>query len=132
METKGKISFSVVSDGISRIKDDVVIIKAEKLSDNCSLKDVYSEARKCALEKIDTKTAHLVAEKISAEDMEAMDLRWIIFMHDPVKSNGHMSECCLLEVVRGNNCCHLGLCSDIPVFSKYSSSYGFAFAVSNE
>jgi len=156
-----KITFSVVSDGTSNpgwnnrlkekvghsaskilksyglektsdIKTDIVIIKGEIFSNDYSLADVYAEAKKRSLREMEVETAYLTVEKITAEDMEAIGLRYIIVMHQPI-ANGNicMNEDCLFEIVRNHDCCRLELISDRPGFSKYTSSYGFAFAANS-
>jgi hypothetical protein len=155
-EKEKKIIFSVVSNGTSStdwnkrlknvghdtrkilefhsfretkgIKTDIVILKGENFPDNYSLEDVLIAAGKHSLKRTEAETACLTAEKITAEDMKAMGLQWIVFFHKPIMDNNAMLEYCLLEIV--NNChnCRLESLSDRPGFSKYNHSYGFAFA----
>lgn len=158
---KEKITFSVVSDGAScldwnnrlkenvsygarkiikshgfkktsDIKTDIVIIKGEIFPNNYSLVDVYVEAKKCSLREMEIETAYLTVEKITAEDMDNMGLQYIIVMHQPIP-NGNIfrNEDCLFEIIRNCECCRLELMSDRPEFSRYTRSYGFAFAANS-
>lgn len=131
-EEEKKITFSVSFKKTGGVKTDIVIIKGEIFSNDYSLRDVYTEAKKCSLGEMEAENACLIAEKITAEDMDTMGLRYIIVMHKPITSgNIFMDEDCLFEIIHSYECCRLELLNDRPMFSKYTSSYGFAFAINS-
>lgn len=107
----------------------IIIIKGEKFSDRYFLKDVYAEARKHLLKKMEVEDAFVIAEKLTACEMKKMGLSYIVIMHEPIDTEDiFFNESCFLTIEGNCMGCRLELTSDRPEFLAYTSAYGFAFA----
>ncbi|MDA3802906.1 MAG: hypothetical protein PF488_03355 [Patescibacteria group bacterium] len=80
----------------------MAVLKREIFSDNDKIiKNVRKEARSRKLSTPNIEVACLIREKFSDEDLKAMDLYWIIAMHEPIKNSSGDPE--LLSAGRGGN-----------------------------
>ena len=88
---------------------------------------VYAEADRRKLLKTNAELACLIREKFTDEEIEAMGLRNIVVMHEPIKGDNNQRR--LLEVSRYGFGNLVGACLCGP-FDRWGCQDGFAFAVS--
>jgi len=89
-------------------------------------KNIRAEAEKRQLEKPNTAVACLSREKFTDQDIEAMDLWWIVTMHEPIKDSDGGPD--LLRTRRGSVGPWLDA-ADVRHGDGWLRAYGFAFVV---
>lgn len=112
------------------ISTEVAVLKGRIFKDKHRItKKIRAEAEKRGFSKPNAELACLIREKFTDKEIAAMDLWWIVAMHEPVSvSDGNPG---LLGVGRSANC---------PSFTGYDGTsdcswfphIGFAFAVSQK
>lgn len=104
---------------------EIAVLKGLHFDDNSR---ITSSIRKKASEmKRTTPNAEascLIRENFTDKDLEAMDLKYIVVMHEPIKVSGGYPV--LLTVDRVNGGRWLSACQDIPGY-KWLREHGFAF-----
>lgn len=110
------------------VRYEVAVLKGILFSDEDRVtKKIRAEANRRNLTKAHPEIACLIQRTFTAEELEAMDLAWIIAMHDPIKdSDGDPS---LLKVDRVGGGCSLDASFDGPG-REWCRVFGFAFLVS--
>ena len=106
----------------------IAVLKGVLFSDNNRITNKIRKEAECRkLTKPNAEVACLVREMFSDKEIEAMDLTWIVVMHEPIKdSNGDPA---LLSALRLDGGSWLGTCCARPG-SRWSHGSGFAFVVS--
>lgn len=113
----------------SGVTTKIAILKGILFEDNDRItKKIRAEADKRKLITPNTEVACLIRENFSDEDIEAMDLIWIVTMHEPINDSG--GDLWLLSADRGGGGRWLGAYYDAPD-SRWDRGGGFAFAVSS-
>jgi len=112
----------------SGVTTGVAVLKGILFEDNDRItKKIRAEADKRKLSRPNAELACLIREKFTDEEIEAMGLRNIIVMHEPIKDDNNQRI--LLEVSRYGlgNSVGARLCGP---FDRWGCQDGFAFAVS--
>jgi hypothetical protein len=91
--------------------------------------NIRAEADKRKLEAPNAELACLVREKFTDKELEAMGLRWVIVMHEPIKDSDANPG--LLSMGRGDGDSWLITRYDEPG-RKWNRDDGFAFVVSQD
>jgi len=104
----------------------IAVLKGEMFADSDrTTKNIRAEADKRKLIKPNAEVACLIREKFADEEIKAMDLWWIVTMHEPIKdSDGDPS---LLSADRNVDGRWLSAGYDRPD-RRWNRSNGFAFA----
>lgn len=90
-------------------------------------KKIRTEAANRKLEAPNAEIACLIREQFTDEEIKAMDLTWIVAMHEPIKDSD--GDPYLLDADRDDDGRWLSTCYDGPG-SRWDRESGFAFAVS--
>ncbi len=110
------------------VTTEVAVLKGMLFEDNNRItKKIRAEAGKRKLQKPNAELACLIREKFTDKEIEAMDLIWIVAMHEPINDSG--GDLFLLDAGRGGDGRWLGACYGRPD-NEWRRDYGFAFAVS--
>ena len=110
------------------VTTEVAVLKGMLFEDNNRItKEIRAEADKRKLSKPNAEVACLIRENFSDEDIKAMDLIWIVAMHEPIKDSGGNPS--LLNANRCGVGRWLDAYYDGPD-NRWDRAYGFAFAVS--
>jgi hypothetical protein len=106
---------------------EIAILKGILFEENDrTTKNIRAEADKRKLEKPNAEVACLIRENFSDKEIEAMGLKWVITMHEPIKdSDGNPN---LLNTHRYVDGLWLNAYYDSPS-SRWDRDSGFAFAV---
>jgi len=106
----------------------VAVLKGEIFSDNKRItKNIRKEAKKRSLSTPNTEIACLIREKFSDKELEAMDLYWIVTMHEAIKDSD--GDPILLSASRLGGGSWLDAFYGSPGF-RWGRDSGFAFVVS--
>jgi len=106
----------------------VAVLKGEIFSDNKRItKNIRKEAKKRSLSTPNTEIACLIREKFSDKELEAMDLYWIVTMHEAIKDSDR--DPALLSASRYGDGSWLDSYYDFPG-REWDRDSGFAFVVS--
>ena len=106
----------------------VAVLKGEIFSDNKRItKNIRKEAKKRSLSTPNTEIACLIREKFSDKELEAMDLYWIVTMHEAIKDSDGDPR--LLFANRFYDGSWLSTRCGVPDY-KWLRAGGFAFVVS--
>ena len=107
---------------------EIAVLKGTLFSDdNRTTGKIHAEADRRNLKKPNAEVACLILDAFTKEEMKAMDLWWIVVMHEPIK--GSDGDPCLLYVRRDGDSCSLFTFYGTPDFSWFRDD-GFAFVVS--
>ena len=72
----------------SGVTTEIAVLKGKLFEDNDRItKKIRAEADKRKLEKPNAEVACLIRENFSDKEIEAMDLWWIVAMHEPIKDS---------------------------------------------
>ncbi len=113
----------------SGVTTEIAVLKGILFEDkNRITKLIRSEAERRNLTKPNAEVACLIREKFSDKEIEAMDLSWIVAMHEPIKDSG--GDPCLLDADRDASGSWLHANLDEPG-DKWRRGGGFAFVVSH-
>lgn len=109
------------------VTTEIAVLKGMLFADNERItRNIRAEADKRKLEKPNAEVACLIRENFSDEEIEAVDLWWIVVMHEPIKdSDGGPG---LLDAFRDDDGRWLNACYDRPG-RRWFRNFGFAFAV---
>ncbi len=112
----------------SGVTTEIAVLKGMLFEDsNRIIKNIRAEAEHRNLEKPNAEVACLIREMFTDEELKAMDLYWIVAMHEPIKdSDGDPN---LLNLGRNGDGQWLNAYYGRPGF-KFGRGYGFAFVVS--
>ncbi len=112
----------------SGIATEIVVLPGKLFSDSDRItKNIRAEAERRSFGTPNAEIACLVREKFSDEDLEAMDLAWIVAMHDPIKDS--VGDPSLLGADRDDDGSWLSARWGHPGRRWYGGG-GFAFALS--
>ncbi len=112
----------------SGVTTEVAVLKGELFTDKDRITDkIRAEADKRKLSKPNAEVACLIREKFTDKDLEAMGLRYIVVMHDPIKNS--FDDLYLLFACRSGDGRSMAADCIFPGGGWVSGS-GFAFAVS--
>ncbi len=112
----------------SGITTEIAVLKGMLFGDDDRVaKKIRAEAKKRGLTKPNAEAACLIREMFSDKELEAMGLRWIVVMHEPIDSGG--DDPFLLHVDRGDGGRWLLALWDGPGSGWYRVG-GVAFVVS--
>ena len=110
------------------VTTEIAILKGMLFTDNDRVtKKIRAEADKRKLTKPNAEIACLIREKFSDEEIEAMDLWWIVAMHEPIKDS--VGDPDLLSTSRYDDGRWLHAYYGKPDY-RWGRNNGFAFAVS--
>jgi len=111
------------------VTTEVAVLKGVLFLDNDRItKNIRAEADKRKLSKPNAELACLIREKFTDKEIEAMDLLWIVTMHEPINdSDGDPN---LLNADRDDDGRWLSAYNDGPD-DRWHRGNGFAFAVSS-
>ncbi len=114
----------------SGMTTEVAVLKGMLFEDQSrTTSNIRAEADKRKLQKPNTELACLIREKFTDREIEAMGLRWIVAMHEPVSaSRGYPS---MLGAGRGDDGRWLITCCGRPD-DEWGRGNGFAFDVSRD
>lgn len=110
------------------VTTEIAVLKGTLFADNERItKKIRAEADKRKFENPNAEVACLIRENFSDEEIETMDLRWIIVMHEPIKDSGGGPG--LLGAYRGGDGRWLSAYCGRLDFGWDRGDSGFAFAV---
>jgi hypothetical protein len=106
----------------------IAVLKGTLFTDNDRItQNIRAEADKRKLKKPNAEVACLIREMFTDKEMEAMDLWWIVAMHEPIKESGGYP--CLLNARRDDGGRWLNAFWGDPD-GRWDRDAGFAFVVS--
>ncbi|KKT13634.1 MAG: hypothetical protein UV95_C0001G0171 [Candidatus Falkowbacteria bacterium GW2011_GWF2_43_32] len=106
----------------------IAVLKGDLFSDNERVtKNIRKDAKNRKLTTPNAEVACLIRERFSDKELEAMDLYWIVVMHEPIKDSDGDST--LLYANRDFNSSSLSSFCDNPD-GKWNRRHGVAFVVS--
>ena len=110
------------------ITTDIAVLMGEFFTDDARITSfIRAEADKRRLTKPNAEIACLICDLFTNQEIEAMDLNWIVTMHDPINDSDRNP--CLLSRSSGCDGPHLtALCGGPD--RGWGRDLGFAFAVS--
>ena len=112
----------------SGVTTEVAVLKGRLFEDNDRITEkIRAEADKRKLSKPNAELACLIRIKFTDEEIEAMGLRCIVAMHQPINDSDGDPD--LLGANRYDDGCWLNAYNGSPDF-RWNSDDGFAFAVS--
>lgn len=112
----------------SGVTTEIAVLKGKLFEDNDRItKKIRAEADKRKLEKPNAEVACLIRENFSDKEIEAMDLWWIVAMHEPIKDSVGRPD--LLDANRDDGGFWLRAFCGRPG-NEWCRDGGFAFAVS--
>lgn len=112
----------------SGVTTEVAVLKGMLFEDDDLItKKIRAEAEKRKFQKPNAEVACLIRENFSDEEIKAMELWWIIVMHEPIMDSGGDPR--LLGAGRDGGGRWLRACYDGPD-RRWGRGGGFAFAVS--
>lgn len=113
----------------SGVTTEVAVLKSVLFEDNDRITDkIRDEASRRNLTTPNAELACLIREKFTNEEFEAMRLRWIVVMHEPISNfDGDPS---LMFAYYNDVGRWLGAYDDVPV-SRWNRCNGFAFTASS-
>jgi hypothetical protein len=107
------------------VTTEIAILEGELFNDSDrTTKKINVEAKRRKLKNIRVEAACLISENFSVEELKAMDISWIVFMHKLI--NNPDGDPSLLVADHGSRISHLFLGCETPG-GKFVRSCGFAF-----